>query len=137
MSKPQEPRAFGRISKPGRLYACYELRMGYTTELKVKAAYMALHKAEPAEVVWAKPGFWLAGPVPEPAYLVGIEERPAALVDFETGRTEHVEGNEQEDFFWENQEAEHRDNPYYDYDHGEPDPQIETTPTAVKQLGLF
>ncbi len=74
-----DARPFERMAHPGRLYAVYEPREGYDCD-KARRAYVRLHGQEPEQVIWARPGFWLAGPVPvpEPVYLVGVEAWPAA-----------------------------------------------------------
>lgn len=85
MSRHEQPaREFGKVSKPGQAYGVYELRQGYDTADKCRLAYVRLHGQEPAEVVWAKPGFWLAGPVPTVGYLVGIEQRAEPEPEIET-----------------------------------------------------
>src|SRR5690348_9094788 len=89
-------RDFREMAHPGRLYACYEPRIGFDSEEKVRKAYMAVYRAVPEEVIWHKPGFWLAGPVPEPAGLVAVDEQPNEFggVDIEVIETTAIEGEQ-------------------------------------------
>lgn len=49
----------------GQTYQGYEPWQGHRTADEVRAAYTLKHGCAPAEVLWCKPGMWLAGPIEE------------------------------------------------------------------------
>lgn len=73
---------FDKWPASGALYESYVNRHGPTpTRAEVIAAFTERHGQAPADVLWCKPkpGWWLAGPVPEQAPPT-LEELPALEV---------------------------------------------------------
>lgn len=74
------------IPERGRDYQGY---MPPATVETVRAAYALRHGSEPAEVLWCKPGMWLAGPIEtKPAIASPVEGNAIAAAP-------SVEANEQ------------------------------------------
>ena len=77
-------RPFCKITFPGKLYVAYEEWRGYPTAESVALAYTVRHGQPPYEVLWTKPGFWQAGPVPVVIGLLGERDTPAPEPKIET-----------------------------------------------------
>jgi len=49
--------------QPGCTYAGYHPWLGHTSREEVRASFVAKYGREPDEVLWCKPGMWMAGPM--------------------------------------------------------------------------
>lgn len=66
---------FSEIQR-GCTYAGYHPWLGHTKADEVRADFTKKYGYEPAEVLWCKPGMWMAGPI-EPRTGAKLQTKPA------------------------------------------------------------
>ena len=65
--------------QPGCNYAGYIPHLGHYSALDVAVAFLESFGSQPAEVLWCKPGMWMAGPIEnKPATASAVEANAIA-----------------------------------------------------------
>jgi len=65
--------------RPGCNYAGYVPHLGHHSALDVAVAFSERFGQQPAEVLWCKPGMWMAGPIEiKPATVSAVEANAVA-----------------------------------------------------------